>query len=91
MKKFFILLTLIGILLLIPLIAMQFSQEVNWSISDFVIMGFLLFALGSAIILLQNIKNKKYRFLFIAMAFATFLLIWAEMAVGIFNTPLAGS
>mgnify|MGYP000472819067 CR=1 FL=1 len=39
MKRIFLI--VFGILLL-PLIAMQFSSEVNWNIFDFLMMGFLL-------------------------------------------------
>lgn len=35
-----------GILLLIPLIAMQFIDEVKWTLSDFVIAGIFLFGTG---------------------------------------------
>ncbi len=41
-KGFIILCASVGILLLIPLIAMQFTTEVNWGILDFTVMGILL-------------------------------------------------
>ena len=50
---------------MIPLLAMQFTDDVNWSIFDFVVMGFLLlfFSLGIDITMKkvknQNVKNLK--------------------------------
>lgn len=81
-----------GLLLSIPLIAMQFSTEVNWTISDFVIMGILLFGTALVIeLILRNVRTFKSIIIFCAIALFVFLLIWAEMAVGIFGTPIAGN
>ncbi len=81
-----------GLLLLVPLIAMQFSNEVDWKLSDFVIMGSLL--LGTGLIcefILRNVKKFKYRIAICGAVLLVFLLIWAELAVGIFGTAFAGS
>jgi len=73
-------------ILLIPLIAMQFTDEVNWSLFDFLIMGGMLFGTGLLILWIWNsVKNKTYRCLLIAFLLIGFLLIWAELAVGIFG------
>jgi hypothetical protein len=80
------------VLLLIPFIAMQFTDEVNWSPLDFLVMGLLLFSLGSTIeLIMRKIKPLKQRIILLGAALLTFLLIWAELAVGIFRTPFAGS
>ncbi len=80
------------LLLLIPLTAMQFSSEVNWSLFDFVIMGFLLLALGFGIRFIRNKKSVlKYPLLMIIAVVVLFFIIWAELAVGIFGSPFAGS
>ena len=72
-----------GIILLIPLVAMQFTNEVNWDLADFLVMGFLLFCMGSLFILIARKTHRKHR-VFIAILFAVvFLYIWAELAVGI--------
>lgn len=85
------LLGIIGILL-IPVIAMLFTNEVNWGIEDFVIMGTLLLIVASATeFILRKISNKKYRIAIIALLIGLFLLLWVELAVGIFNSPIAGS
>jgi len=37
---------IVGTILLIPLIAMQLTNEVNWSLFDFIIMGAMLTITG---------------------------------------------
>ena len=79
-------------LLLIPLIAMQFTDEVNWTLLDFVVAGVLLFGTGIIIDLVtRKIKNVEYRIAFVIVIILALLLIWAELAVGIFGTPFSGS
>ncbi len=86
-----ILLVVLG-LLLIPLIAMQFSSAVDWGVFDFLIMGSLLFGAGLAIEWAWvKVNPMTYRWLVISLILVAFLLLWAEMAVGIFGTPLAGN
>jgi len=80
-----------AILLLIPLIAMQFTDEVNWNLFDFIIAGTLLIGTGLIIeLVLRKTKKIKYRIIIVAALLIVFLLIWAELAVGIFGTPLSG-
>lgn len=79
-------------ILAVPLIAMNFSKEVNWSLFDFLVMGVLLFGAGLVLeFMLRKIKVTRYRILLGALLFVVLLLIWTELAVGIFGTPLAGS
>lgn len=79
-------------LLLIPLIAMNFTNEVRWEIFDFVVAGILLGGAGLSLeFILRKIKPLRYRILFGLVLFLVLLLIWAELAVGIFGTPFAGS
>ncbi len=80
------------LLLLIPLIGMKFTSEVNWSLGDFIAMGILLLALGfTCEFVFRKISNKTFRLGLIALLVIVFLLIWIELAVGIFNSPFAGS
>lgn len=82
----------VGGILLIPFIGMQVSNEVNWSSSDFVIMGILLFLSGLAInFALSKLKTRKSKILACAIILLILFVIWAELAVGIFGTPFAGS
>jgi len=84
-------LIIVGVLLSIPLIAMQFTAEVNWSLADFAIMAAMLLGLGLVIeLLLRRVKRKKHRLILGAIAVLLFLLTWAELAVGIIGTPFAG-
>jgi hypothetical protein len=79
-------------LLLIPLAAMQFSDQVNWSAGDFVVMGLLLLLLGFGLrYILRRAGSAQTKIALIALSILAFLLIWAELAVGIFGTPFAGS
>lgn len=91
-KRFLFLLVGALSLLLIPLIAMQFTSEVNWSPFDFIVMGALLVVVSSFIeLVLRKVQKRDSRIAWIVLVFILFLLIWAELAVGIFGTPFAGS
>lgn len=82
----------VAFLLLIPLVAMQFTNEVEWGPFDFIVMGILLLGTGLlGELVLRKVKSKEYRFLIIAMLLVALFLVWAELAVGIFGTPFAGS
>jgi hypothetical protein len=83
---------IVALLLLIPLIAMQFTDEVDWSPFDFIVMGVLLFGTGLMCeFVLRKVKKARYRVALVGAILIAFLLIWAELAVGIFGTPFAGS
>ncbi|GGD40157.1 hypothetical protein [Muriicola marianensis] len=80
------------LLLCIPLIAMQFSSEVDWNAFDFLVAGILLASTAFVCDLVwRNISNDTYRIVLLIAALVFFFLIWAELAVGIFGTPFAGS
>lgn len=82
----------VAILLFIPLIAMQFTEEVQWTLSDFTTMAILLLLTAiSCEIVLRKVKKPAYKLLLCTAVLSAFLLIWAELAVGIFGTPIAGS
>src|ERR1044072_382958 len=87
-----ILLTAAAILSL-PLIAMQLHADgVDWNLRDFIIMGVLLFGTGLACeAVLRKVKTTGKRLLFVGLILIALFLVWAELAVGIFGTPFAGS
>ena len=70
------------IILCVPFIAMQFTHEVNWDKNDFIIMGALLFSMGSLFVLISR-KMPRKRLLIGSIFIAIFLCIWAELAVGL--------
>ena len=80
------------LLLLMPAVAMQFTNEVNWTVSDFSIMGVLL--LGTGLLgefVLRKVERLEYRIVICVALVTAFLLVWLELAVGVFGTPFAGS
>ena len=91
-KRLYIIVLIIAILLLIPLIAMQITDEINWNLFDFVIAGVLLLATGlTCDFVIRKVNKNKFRILIFVVIFLMFLLIWAELAIGIFGTPFSGN
>ncbi len=73
-----------ALLLLIPLVAMRFTDEVNWTLSDFVVMGTLLF--GTGLILTWAVRKfPRHRVAAGTVVVIAFLYVWAELAVGVFT------
>ena len=74
-------------ILLLPLVAMQFTDEVVWDLADFVVAGVLLFGAGLTYELVarraRKAGNTAYRAA-VGVAVATALiLVWMNLAVGI--------
>lgn len=91
-KRLVLIVLFVAVLLLIPLIAMQFTTEVNWSLFDFIIGGALLLSAGFSVeIALRTIRTSKGRLIAVALILLLLFLVWAELAVGVFGTPFAGS
>ena len=90
-KRLVVIVFTVVFLLLIPLIAMQFTDEVTWTFFDFVVAAVLLLGTGLMCeLVMRNVKKIKYRIAICAVILAALLLIWIELAVGIFGTPFAG-
>jgi uncharacterized membrane protein YcaP (DUF421 family) len=71
---------------------MQFTNEVNWSIMDFVMAGILILITGLAIeFVLRKVKNIKYRILICIIILLTLFFLWIELAVGIFESSIEGN
>ncbi len=60
----------------------------DWSFLDFFIMSSLIFACLFSMRMAYN-KINQYKKLISWMIFIFFIMLWAEMAVGIFNSPIA--
>jgi len=91
-KSFIRAVLLTAVILLVPLIAMQFTDEVGWSLSDFVVFGTLVLSFRIAYeFLMVRFDSKTYQIIAGVIVLFIFLLIWAELGVGIFGTPWAGS
>ncbi len=73
-----------GVILLLPLLAMQFTDEVAWSPGDFALAGALIFGAGLTYELVAGKReNIAYRAA-VGLAVGTALfLVWANLAVGL--------
>jgi peptidoglycan/LPS O-acetylase OafA/YrhL len=90
-KRQIIIVLVVALLLLIPLIAMQFTDEVNWTLFDFVVAGVLLLGIGLLCeLVMRKVKKIRLRIAICVALLIMLLLIWAELAVGIFRSPLSG-
>ena len=72
-------------ILIIPLVGTILSDQIDWGILDFLVMGIILLIVGIALSAVsQKIKNSKKRLFYNFIIILVFFLIWAELAVGIF-------
>lgn len=91
-QRFKIFLILIVVLLSVPLIAMQFTLEVNWTVFDFLVAGLLLIINALSIeFVLQKCKSKTRKIMICSIILLVLFLIWIELAVGIFGSVFSGS
>jgi len=74
-------------ILLIPFVAMQFTEEVQWSASDFIIMGVMLFTIGTSFAyVLSKGPSLVYKAGVVVAFGTTFFLIWSNLAVGLIGS-----
>lgn len=91
-KRLITILLSTAFLLCIPLIAMQFTTEVQWSLFDFAVAGGLLSGAGLGLELaIRKTAKLPYRVVACFAVVLMLLLVWIELAVGLFGTPFAGS
>ncbi len=75
-----------ALLLLVPLAAMQFTDEVSWGIGDFAAAACLLFLAGMAHAMgAARARTAAQRSVIALLVLATLGLVWAELAVGLFS------
>ena len=73
-----------AVILLLPLLAMQITHEVVWSLSDFAVAGGLLVGAGLMYELAaRNAGNGAQRAAVGVAVLAVLLLVWVSLAVGI--------
>ena len=79
------------ILLTIPFLCNMYINDFNWSLVDFIIMGALIFLCLSFTDFIRKKFSGINEILAIMIIVLVFILLWAELAVGIFGGPFAGS
>ena len=79
--------TAAALMLLLPLIAMQFTDEVVWDVTDFAIFGALLVGVGVTFELAaRKTGNIAYRSAVGVALAGAFILVWVNGAVGIIGS-----
>ena len=72
-----------AVLLVLPAVAMQFTSEVDWSASDFIVMGALLGTIGLMTeFLVRRSGSTAYRLGAVVATATAFLTVWVNLAVG---------
>lgn len=77
--------SLAAALLALPAIAMQFTSEMNWGPGDFLAAALLLGTTGIVLEIAAALPRRQWRSRGTVLAVAMLLLVWAELAVGIFH------
>lgn len=74
-------------ILLLPLLAMQFTDEVAWDLEDFAVAGTLLVGTGLMYELVtRKAGNITYRFAVGLALAAAVILVWVNLAVGLIGS-----
>ena len=80
-----------GFVLSIILLFNIISDEFDWNLFDFIILFIMMIFAGASFEFVSRIiKNEKNQKILFVIIIFSFLLIWAELGVGIFNSPFAG-
>ena len=84
-------LIIFGFVLSIILLFNIISDEFDWDLFDFIILFIMMILAGASFEFVSRIiKNEKNQKILFVIIIFSFLLIWAELGVGIFNSPFAG-
>ena len=79
------------LVLVFPLVGVIFF-ELDWSQFDFLVMASLILSLSILInLILHYSSSSRLKLLLVFLLLILFLLIWAELAVGVFGTAFSGS
>jgi len=91
-NRLMLIVSTVAMLLMVPLVAMQFTDEVNWSPFDFIVAAVLLLGTGFLCeLVLRKVKTTIARIALCGVLLLLLFVIWAELAVGVFGTRFAGS
>jgi hypothetical protein len=74
------------LILLTPLVAMQFTDEVNWTVGDFVFAGAMLLGAGVTYELAARVGNLAYQAGVVVALGTGVLILWVTGAVGIIGS-----
>lgn len=75
----------IASLLVLPLVAMRFTHEVNWGVEDFVFAAILLVGAGLLFELAAwKLTTTRARLMAGGLILLAVLVVWAEASVGLF-------
>lgn len=76
-----------ALILLVPLVVMQFTDELAWGLFDFVFAGTLLFGTGLTYeLVVKRMGGRVYRVAAGAALGTAFMLIWTNLAVGVIGS-----
>lgn len=79
-------LALVGALAAFPVVGSLVSAEFNWDAADFALWAVMIAVLGGALLLIPRLlRSSAGLSLGLVAAVLAFLLVWAELAVGIFD------
>ena len=70
---------------------MQFTNEVHWGLGDFIVAGVILFVFAVMGNWAIHTIGREHKVIIWLVLIILFFLVWAELAVGIFGSPFAGS
>lgn len=71
---------------------MLLGGDVHWDVVDFAVGGSLVFGTAFALnFALDRITSPRNRMVAVGAILLVLVLVWAELAVGLFGTPFAGS
>jgi len=77
---------LTAVLLMVPLVAMQFTSEVTWGAGDFVVAGILIFGAAMSYWLgARRSRSARHRLALAVLILIALGVVWAELAVGLFS------
>ena len=79
-------------LLTIPLFANVLVTGFDWTFYDFIVIDGLIYSITfTLLIVLRIIQNTPYRFVIIIAILLVFILIYIDLAVGVFDLPWSGT